>query len=906
MSNFSISGQLRCFLLAATGVVALGVVTPALAAPERGVSATYYEEAQDFLAKGDAKAAIIKLKNALKSDPENVEARYLLGSIYLKLRSGASAEKEFRAALRNGLDNDKVMSGLARALLLQGEYAKVLEEIKPQDATPKGQASIYVMRGRAHLGLGDAKAAQSDFEAAIKSDPKSTQAKVGLAQVLAQQRKFDEANAALDEALSLDPGNPDGLVLKGEIARLRGRLEEAVASFDAALEKQPHNLPGLMGRAASLIDLNRDKQARADVDTIMQIAPKHPLAIHLLALLQAKHGDFAKADETLQSAGAKLDRYLPAVFLKGMIAYSLNNYEQAYYYLKRFLDAQPNHIVARRMLGATLVRRKNYDEAITVLTPLIDSGVTDVRVYALLGSAYMGKGDYSKATEFFEKASQDKPKMGSVRTQLALSKLAEGESAAAITELEKAIKLDPKSPQAAILLALVELRKGNFEGGLKAARELAKRFPDNPLADNLIGAALLGKKDIAGARAAFERALALKADYFPAILNLAQLDIREGKLDRARARYLGILKRNEKHLGAMMALANLAEREKKTDEARQWLEKAADANPEAVLPGLRLVNSYLTARDAARALNVANDLARRKPDNPRVIEALGRAQLASGEALSAVNSFTRLAELAPNVAAVHLALARAQMVAKNTDAARKAYQAALAINSGFAPAAVELAGLEVREKRYDAALEIAKKLRQKLPGKATGDLLFGDIYMAKGDTAKALASYAAAYKIAPSAGTANRLFRAKLAHGETDAAFQVLEKWVASHPDDARTRYYLAGAYLAEGRYPSAITQYETLLAKTPDNGVLLNNLAWLQQKTGDARALETAEKALRALPESLGARYPGVDSDRARSGQARPDAVAKGGGQGAGQTGNPLSSGGGAGQNRARRRGLA
>ena len=54
----------------------------------------YLQEAKAFQARHDHKAAIIQLKNALAQDPENGEARFLLGSSYVETGQYAFAEIE--------------------------------------------------------------------------------------------------------------------------------------------------------------------------------------------------------------------------------------------------------------------------------------------------------------------------------------------------------------------------------------------------------------------------------------------------------------------------------------------------------------------------------------------------------------------------------------------------------------------------------------------------------------------------------------------------------------------------------------------------------------------------------------------------------------------------------------------
>src|SRR5574340_885330 len=52
----------------------------------------HIERAKDFQSKGDTRASILELKNAVQKDPNNAQARWLLGNAYLEMRLGGEAE----------------------------------------------------------------------------------------------------------------------------------------------------------------------------------------------------------------------------------------------------------------------------------------------------------------------------------------------------------------------------------------------------------------------------------------------------------------------------------------------------------------------------------------------------------------------------------------------------------------------------------------------------------------------------------------------------------------------------------------------------------------------------------------------------------------------------------------------
>jgi cytochrome c-type biogenesis protein CcmH/NrfG len=57
-------------------------------------AAEHLERAREFSAKNDPAAAIIEVKNALQQEPEDGEARWMLGMLHLEVMDGATAHAE--------------------------------------------------------------------------------------------------------------------------------------------------------------------------------------------------------------------------------------------------------------------------------------------------------------------------------------------------------------------------------------------------------------------------------------------------------------------------------------------------------------------------------------------------------------------------------------------------------------------------------------------------------------------------------------------------------------------------------------------------------------------------------------------------------------------------------------------
>src|ERR1051325_11208721 len=92
----------------ATGKVATGLGALALCLSLAGMPsvahADYLSNARDALKKGDLKSAQIDLRNAVRADPQNAEAHFLLGRVSIELGDPVAAEREAEAARQRGFD----------------------------------------------------------------------------------------------------------------------------------------------------------------------------------------------------------------------------------------------------------------------------------------------------------------------------------------------------------------------------------------------------------------------------------------------------------------------------------------------------------------------------------------------------------------------------------------------------------------------------------------------------------------------------------------------------------------------------------------------------------------------------------------------------------------------------------
>lgn len=807
-------------------------------------------EARQYQQKGDNKAAVIQLKNALQKDPNDFEARYLLGAIYNETGDPMSAEKEIRKAISLGLGSGKALPELAKALLEQGQFQKVLDETKSIPEA-KADAAISTLRGSAYLALAKNHEAKESFELALKNEANYPDALIGLAKFSFLEKDIDSATRLSEQAASQNPKNINAWLFKGDLLRTLGKTEPALAAYDQALKIEPNNNTAHIAKANLEIGAGKFDAAKADIDAARKSTPKGLIVFYTQALLDFSQGKHAAAWESLQQVLRVAPDHMPSVLLAGAVQFALGSMPQAEQHLNNYLAKNPDNLYARKLLASTLLKKGQPQRALDALAPALKNGQQDVQLFSLMGESYMQTKDYTKATEYFTKASTLAPQAAQLHTALALSKLGQGESARAVAELEMSTSLDAKSPQAGILLVMTHLRLKEYDKASTAVLALEKQQPDNPLVQNLKGGVYLSKKDIPNARASFEKALVLQPSYFPAVQNLAQLDVQENKPDAAKKRYEALLDKDKKNIQAMTALASLALSQKQIKEATAWLERASSENPDALQPAMLLAAHYLRMGEKQKSLNVAKKLQVLNPSNPDVLGLLAQIQFANDDKPAALETYSKLVTVQPDSAVAQLRLASLHMAMQNQSAASDALKKALTLQPDFLDAQLAQASLEMVKNNYDGAMAIARQIQKQRPKSPVGYVTEGDVLMAQKKPALAVKAYEQAYAIGKSGPLLIKVHASLSQAGKGKEATVRLTQWLKEHPADPTTRMYLAGTYLADKQNKAAIEQYQAVLQQNPKNATALNDLAWAYQQEKDPRALEYAEKAYQLVPDN-------------------------------------------------------
>lgn len=842
----------RCVVLAAAAVSALAC--PVANAKDSSAS---IKDAEQYVAKGNLKAAEIELRNAVRESPQDPAIRARLAEIYLQLGEAASAEREARAAReRNGNEAD-YLPILADALLRQDKFADLLDLIQPGDRDPALESKVRAALGTAAAGLRDRDKAEALLREAIQLDPSAARPKIQLSRLLTGT-KPDEADKLIDEAIAADPRSAEALQVKGEMLRTRGDLDGAIRLFDDALKIDPKNLMAHLSRANVNIARGKYKAADEDLDPILKASPNNFMANYLRGLELAKQQQYAAADRIFERISPAFQMFWAGYYLQGATKLALGQFAQAEAILAKYLGHVPNDLRAARLIASAALQQRAASRAIQYLKPLTDNSPGDAATLTILGNAYMADGKPDLALQQFEKAAALDPENPAIKTQVAISEIDTGQGQHGLETLEEVFATEAGATIAGPTLVLSELRAKRVDKAAEVAASLIKRDGKNALYQTLVGIVRVAQKDYPGAESAFRAALAIDPELPAATRDLAQVYQATGRTEDAKKIYNDLLAKNSDNVTALLGLADILIAEKKWSEATDLINRARTAARNDPGPGLKLVGLYELRQDWNSAKAVAAELASQFPQNANVLEAQGRAQLAAGDTNSAISSYKGAHELAPNSVPILSRYLTLLNSAKYFDEARGVLREAVARDPRNATLKADLIRIEAQIDGVDAAVSKARAFAKDDPGTNLYDLVSAELYEKAGRIGEAVSLLEKAVDIKPSDdGITVALSRLYTRTAAFDKAETLLTGQLKADPKNLAAGGALASLYLTTGRTDHAKKVYTNLLSQRPNDIATLLGLADIA--VGDKKWSEATDYINRARTAAPDDPAPGI-----------------------------------------------
>lgn len=206
-------------------------------------------------------------KQVIAAKPQNSEAYYNLGTLYLR---------------RDDLSD--AASYLQRAVELNPNY-------------PEAWNNLGMVAAR----QGRASDATRNFERSLELRPGYTVALLNLGNLYRREGAYDEAETVLRQALELEPENPEVNYSLGMVCAQQNQIPRALEYLASAVKQRPDYAEALNNLGVLLVREQRYADAEEQLKTCIRVAPNFDQGYLNLARLYVVLHQEAKAREVLQA-----------------------------------------------------------------------------------------------------------------------------------------------------------------------------------------------------------------------------------------------------------------------------------------------------------------------------------------------------------------------------------------------------------------------------------------------------------------------------------------------------------------------------------------------------------------------------------------------------------------------------
>ena len=290
-------------------IVSLSVVLALSGCGNNYTPEEYIAAARASLEAGKNNEAIISLKNVLKLDAKNSEARLLLGITYLNEGIWLIAEKELNKALELGIEKRVVVP-----LLAQMHYhlndSDALSELINNNATL--EADILIIP-RTYLALSyvrdnEVNFARVVFEEIVSDNIESPYTQISESWLLGLNNDYDKALAIIDDIMT--PELDIAIISKAQFLFANNDMNEAAEAYGSFLAAHPKDLYSRLMFALSLTKAGNYQDAEKQVDVILKNLPSQPLGNEMKSQIRFADKDYQQAKHFAELALQRNDSLL--------------------------------------------------------------------------------------------------------------------------------------------------------------------------------------------------------------------------------------------------------------------------------------------------------------------------------------------------------------------------------------------------------------------------------------------------------------------------------------------------------------------------------------------------------------------------------------------------------------------
>jgi tetratricopeptide (TPR) repeat protein len=253
-----------------------GSITTSFASAAAPSAGEHLNRGVDYAKQGQLDKAIAEFEEAIKLDPNYVEAHVNLGIGYAKQGMFDKAIAAYEEAIRLDPDIAEAHYNLGLAYAKQGMFDKAIPQYEEALKLNPDDADTHWNLGAAYADQGQADKAITEYKAAIELDPNIAEVHYDLGVVYYKQGELNEAAAEFEEAVKLDPNYVKAHVNLGSAYVGLDKLDEAIAEYQEVIRIDPDFAEAHKGLGVVYSQQGKAEEAILELETYLQLAPDAP------------------------------------------------------------------------------------------------------------------------------------------------------------------------------------------------------------------------------------------------------------------------------------------------------------------------------------------------------------------------------------------------------------------------------------------------------------------------------------------------------------------------------------------------------------------------------------------------------------------------------------------------------
>jgi putative PEP-CTERM system TPR-repeat lipoprotein len=805
--------------------------------------------AKAFVVEGDQQAAIVELKNAIQLDPDQAEARFELGNLYLEQNKYQAAEKELSRAMELGYSASKIIPLLARAYQRTGANA-ALENIDHAMAelTTVERAEVGYYKVQSLIQLNKTDEASLLIQEIMQLDTGSVYK--GLTSVLSSV--LDQNNKeALEAAIVLQkqaPLNKDVLSVTARLYLLNNQPTEAADVYVKYVDAAPDDIETRFALANMLVEQGRTQEAEKHVDILLKINDQNSLLNQLKGVIRAADDDFANAQKFSELAISNGNTDPVVRLVAGYSAFQQGDFAAAVTHLALIAGSLPDNHPGLRILAASQLQTGMTTEASEVLKRLDSLTAADASLFSSTGYELLQAGEAKKAKALIERVenisetSDDLTRLGVLKLSL--------NNIDGVLDLENAVAKSPESITAKTTLATAYMATNQIEKAQALSDEWKKEASNDPQGFLLAGEVALRKNDLVTAEAEFLSASAIAPDNNKVKMSLVGLDIRNEEMDAATLKLEKIIATSPDYLPALTAYFAIKQQQGSSNEGMAPILAQLKKTPKNAELAVLAARMQASESKYDKALELLNDIPADENAPGGFWPSKGLALLQSGKIDEAEAHYKAWIELAPN----NREAALGQLLLLDS---QNKYSDGLALTKRYLNARDDIQ-IQVLQSYFlvmsgdnESARKVVSGLAKEVQELPFVRGVMARVKLREGKPADAIEDAEASFNANQNSKNLQVLVMAYDLTGNTDKSYEVLTTYAEHKPEDLSALMLLAEKEIGKNKV-AAIGKYNEALKLNENNFIVLNNLAFLLMEENKIdEALGFAKRAYDLKPNN-------------------------------------------------------